>query len=97
MTLMDLKLHLGKLGKRAFVTHFHDLVDLSRPGMDIARELTDKEGWTETAAQARVTCARRMLREGLVGEALTMCAEAPRVPKEVRAKARELAAGWGGG
>jgi hypothetical protein len=87
---------LNRVGKRVFVEFFEQFNDVTLPVADVV-SLLPRE-FTLKSRRSRTSKARRIIREGLVAEALTIIAESNRVEPEIAERARlllgELHGGW---
>ncbi len=81
---------LNRVGKRVFVEYYEKLCDLTlRAGEVVAllpNEFTLKSKWSRTSK------ARRIFREGLEAQALTVIAASKRVNRAIADRAKQLLA-----
>lgn len=83
---------LNSIGKRTFVTYFQEFGDSGLSNQDIVALLQSGESFTAAASAARTSNARRIFREGLEQQALSIIVGSARVDRKVAKDARSLLA-----
>lgn len=81
---------LNAIGKECFVNYYHLFADSSASTADIIELLHTNEGYTEKSCRTRLSKARKVIRDGLSIEALTMIANAGRIQNALRNEAIKL-------
>ncbi len=84
---------LGKIGKRVFVKYFREFEDFGASGLSnqvVIALLQSEESFTPSASATRTANARRIFRERLEEQALSIIAESGRVEPEFAEEAGAL-------
>lgn len=92
MSKTDLKNLLNKIGKGIFVQYFHEFGDSSISSQTMIALLQSDKLFTLKSCASRTYKSRRIFREGLEKEALSIIAESHHVEQKVAAKALALLA-----
>jgi hypothetical protein len=90
MTEIELNYLLCKIGKRIFVQYFREFGNPSLSNQDVIALLPDE--FTFKSRTSRTSKSRRIFREGLEKEALSIIASSDRVEPEAAIEARALLA-----
>ncbi|HFQ8225918.1 DUF6998 domain-containing protein [Citrobacter telavivensis] len=86
-TLTDL---LKAIGMECFVNYYHRFADSNLSSADIIEQMHSREGYTEKSCRTRLSKARKVIRDGLSIEALTLVADSGRIQDSVRNDALKL-------
>lgn len=86
-TLSD---HLKAIGMECFVNYYHHFADSNLSSADIIEQMHSREGYTEKSCRSRLSKARKVIRDGLSSEALTLIADSERIQDSVRRDALKL-------
>ena len=86
-TLTDL---LKAIGMECFVNYYHRFADSNLSSADIIEQMHSREGYTEESCRTRLSKARKVIRDGLSIEALTLVADSGRIQDSVRNDALKL-------
>ena len=82
---------LRSVGKACFVNYFMMFADPSLQDETVARNLSEREGWSEASAlNWRVRGARRIIAAGRAKDALIVIADSRRLPAKTRDRAVSL-------
>ncbi|MGK9175410.1 hypothetical protein KXR87_19680 [Yokenella regensburgei] len=81
---------LKAIGMECFVKYFHHFADPNLSSADIIEQMHSREGYTEKSCLSRLSKARKVIRDGLTIEALTLIAGSGRIQDSVRNDARKL-------
>lgn len=92
MNKTELNNLLKKIGKRIFVTYFHEFGDSGLSNQVVITLLQSEESFTPNASATRTANARRIFREGVEAQALSIIAESGHVQRKVAEEARALLA-----
>ena len=84
---------LNSIGMECFVSYFREFANDELSNEDIVEMLMRDRGYKEKSCLTRTRGARRIIREGRAKEVLIKASESSRVPSEIAAKAKRLAAG----
>lgn len=90
MTETELNDLLCKIGKSVFVQYFHEFSDPHLSNQDVIALLPQE--YTFKSRTSRTSKSRRILREGMAEEALSIVASSDRVEPEASIQARALLA-----
>lgn len=83
---------LNSIGKRTFVTYFEEFGDSGLSNQDVVTLLQSEESFTAGASATKTSKARRIFREGVEAQALSIIAESRRVDRKVAEDARAFLA-----
>ncbi len=86
-TLTD---RLKAIGMECFVNYYHRFADSNLSSADIIEQMHSREGYTEKSCRTRLSKARKVIRDGLSIEALTLVADSGRIQDSVRNDALKL-------
>ena len=86
-TLTDL---LKAIGMECFVNYYHRFADSNLSSAGIIEQMHSREGYTEKSCRTRLSKARKVIRDGLSIEALTLVADSGRIQDSVRNDALKL-------
>lgn len=81
---------LNSIGKRIFVQYFHEFGDSVISQQDIVVLLQNEKSFTPQASATRTSNARRIFRDGLEDQALSIIADSNRIGRKVADEARAL-------
>lgn len=81
---------LRSIGKMCFVDNYHLFANFHIPHEEAVEFLMENHGYKETGARTRVSCSRRIIRNGRVKDALKIIEASGRVPNNVREAAKKL-------
>ena len=84
---------LQSIGMECFVTCFREFDNPALSTKAVVEILMRDRGYAEKSCQNRTRGARRIIRAGRAKDALMIISESSRVPSEIAAKAKRLAAG----
>ncbi|MEH5890519.1 hypothetical protein [Enterobacter roggenkampii] len=87
VTLVSL---LKAIGMECFVNYYHHFADSNLPSAYIIEQMHSREGYTEKSCRSRLSKARKVIRDGLSIEALTLIADSGRIQDSVRSDALKL-------
>jgi hypothetical protein len=87
VTLAEL---LKAIGMECFVNYYHHFADSNLSSADIIEQMHSREGYTEKSCRSRLSKARKVIRDGLSIEALTLIADSGRLQDSVRNDALQL-------
>ncbi|HFP9929274.1 TPA: hypothetical protein ACHOT2_003867 [Escherichia coli] len=87
VTLVSL---LKAIGMECFVNYYHHFADSNLSSADIIEQMHSREGYTEKSCRGRLSKARKVIRDGLSIEALTLIADSGRIQDSVRSDALKL-------
>jgi hypothetical protein len=82
--------HLKAIGMECFVNYYHHFADSNLSSADIIEQMHSREGYTEKSCRGRLSKARKVIRDGLSIEALTLIADSGRIQDSVRSDALKL-------
>ncbi|EQB9712624.1 DUF6998 domain-containing protein [Yersinia enterocolitica] len=82
--------HLKAIGMECFVNYYHHFADSNLSSADIIEQMHSREGYTEKSCRSRLSKARKVIRDGLSIEALTLIADSGRLQDSVRNDALQL-------
>lgn len=82
--------HLNAIGMACFVNHYHHFADSNLSRADIIEQMHLYEGYTEKSCRTRLSKARKVIRDGLSIEALTLIADSGRIQDAVKKNALKL-------
>lgn len=81
---------LKAIGMECFVNYYHRFADSNLSSADIMEQMHSREGYTEKSCRSRLSKARKVIRDGLSIEALTLIADSGRIQDSVRNDALKL-------
>ena len=87
VTLVSL---LKAIGMECFVNYYHHFADSNLSSAYIIEQMHSREGYTEKSCRGRLSKARKVIRDGLSIEALTLIADSGRIQDSVRSDALKL-------
>ncbi|WP_259470202.1 DUF6998 domain-containing protein [Serratia plymuthica] len=87
VTLVSL---LKAIGMECFVNYYHHFADSNLSSAYIIEQMHSREGYTEKSCRSRLSKARKVIRDGLSIEALTLIADSGRIQDSVRSDALKL-------
>ncbi|BBV64448.1 TPA: hypothetical protein N2N50_000702 [Kluyvera ascorbata] len=82
--------HLKAIGMECFVNYYHHFADSNLSSADIIEQMHSCEGYTEKSCRTRISKARKVIRDGLSIEALTLIAHSGRIQDSVKKEVLEL-------
>ncbi|WP_373326340.1 DUF6998 domain-containing protein [Cronobacter turicensis] len=87
VTLVSL---LKAIGMECFVNYYHHFSDSNLSSADIIEQMHSCEGYTQKSCRTRLNKARKVIRDGLSIEALTLIADSGRIQDSVKKDALKL-------
>ncbi|VAE99550.1 Uncharacterised protein [Enterobacter hormaechei] len=81
---------LKAIGMECFVNYYHHFADSNLSSADIIEQMHSCEGYTEKSCRIRLSKARKVIRDSLSIEALTLVADSGRIQDSVRNDALKL-------
>ena len=82
--------HLKAIGMECFVNYYPHFADSNLSSADIIEQMHSCEGYTEKSCRTRISKARKVIRDGLSIEALTLIADSGRIQDSVKKEVLEL-------
>ena len=82
--------HLKAIGMECFVNYYPHFADSNLSSADIIEQMHSCEGYTEKSCRTRISKARKVIRDGLSIEALTLIAHSGRIQDSVKKEVLEL-------
>lgn len=83
---------LRSIGKECFIKYYDQFSDLGIRQEDLVDLLMKKEGYEESGCRTRISCSRRIFREGQAEEALREVIQSERLDGEIIRKASNILA-----
>jgi len=81
---------LKAIGMECFVNYYHHFANSNLSSADIIEQMHSGEGYTEKSCRTRLSKARKVIRDGLSIEALTLIVDSERIQDSVRNDALKL-------
>ncbi|AOR60100.1 DUF6998 domain-containing protein [Pectobacterium parmentieri] len=81
---------LKAIGMECFVNYYHHFANSNLSSADIIEQMHSHEGYTEKSCRTRLSKARKVIRDGLSIEALTLIADSGRIQDSVKKSALKL-------
>ncbi|HDG1702250.1 TPA: hypothetical protein PFE33_004616 [Kluyvera ascorbata] len=82
--------HLKAIGMECFVNYYPHFADSNLSSADIIEQMHSCEGYTEKSCRTRISKARKVIRDGLSIEALTLIAHSGRIQDSVKKEVLKL-------
>ncbi len=82
--------YLKAIGMECFVNYYHHFADSNLSSADIIEQMHLCEGYTEKSCRTRISKARKVIRDGLSIEALTLIAHSGRIQDSLKKDVLEL-------
>ncbi|MDZ4032247.1 hypothetical protein U0868_11850 [Kluyvera ascorbata] len=82
--------HLKAIGMECFVNYYPHFADSNISSADIIEQMHSCEGYTEKSCRTRISKARKVIRDGLSIEALTLIANSGRIQDSVKKEVLKL-------
>ena len=82
--------HLKAIGMECFVNYYPHFADSNLSSADIIEQMHSCEGYTEKSCRTRISKARKVIRDGLSIEALTLIANSGRIQNSVKKEVLKL-------
>ena len=84
---------LNSIGMECFVAYFREFANSGLSNEEVVEILMRDRGYKKKSCLTRIRGARRIIKAGRAKDALMIISASPRMPSEIVAKAKRLAAG----